>query len=114
MKLTNLQLDTIINHLNRENEKVRNAEKEKRAKDKKIIGEAKKWSKYLSKLPSGLVQSLYIGDKISYSNIHMKLCEQQAIKTKPLDTKALREKIILASIDCKDFTELKKRLKINI
>lgn len=112
MKLTNQQIDAIIENVCSKNKAQREAEKEAIRNNKEVITEAKKYYALIQKIPKNIRQYAYI-DKDLHTLIHGVIrAKKLKPTTKEIDRNQLRTNIILKSIDCSTLDDLKKKLNL--
>ena len=112
MKLTNQQIEAVISNV-REIEETKFEKEYKEKKDKETKAKAplaKKYYQMYKSLPVELQKHFSPYDRISESSILNSLVK---VEKKTFQTKELRNKIILASIDAASLEELKMKLKLS-
>lgn len=114
MKLTNQQIDAIVNEAIGANSVAINEEKDKIRNDKKVISEAEKYMTILEKIPNDIRNIVYNLRSITKDTFIQAITSKIERKVTVLNSNKLRNKIIIASIDSKDIEELKSKLKIEI
>ncbi len=112
MKLTNQQIDAVINIAKDNNEKLKKIEKAILFKDKNLIKQSKELYKEYKNI-SPILKNKYISTADEKS-ILKALIEKVPSKVKSLDSWKLKQEIIILSIDSKDIKEIYDKLGINI
>jgi hypothetical protein len=112
MKLSNQQIDAIIETQSAKLTKQK-ADISSKLKDNiKLKKEAKRWAEYIAKIPDNIIPQY---NKPKEESILIKLvAEVMAINNINLPTSDLRNKLIIASIDSKDMAELQEKLGITL
>ena len=112
MKLTNQQIDAVINIAKDNNQKLKNIEKSLLLKDKNLIKQSKELYKEYKNI-NPILKNRYISN-IDERGILKMLVEREPSKVKSFDAYKLKQEIIILSIDSKDIKELYDKLGINI
>lgn len=117
MKLTNQQLGAIIDTLEKNHEL--NHKKQWEEKDKQneldAVEKAKKLMKIYQKLPKELIDAikgLYGGQQLTESRLAEKIKKRGTIPK--FERKTILNKVLIASIDCKNIEELQKKLNVKL
>ena len=112
MRLTNQQVDAIIDNVCSENRSKIDAEKKAIRENKEVLKEAKKYYDLIQQIPKEVRRLSYV-DKDMRGLIEAVVGAKRLMPTtKETKRNDLRSKIILASIDCKTLAELKTKLKL--
>lgn len=111
MKLSNQQIEAIINSIKSKEQKQIDVERKEHQSNPKFAKEAERIFVIIDKLPTSIKSHMY-SDLKSVSNITKVLAGDFEPKTKLSSSSDLRNKLILTSIDASSLEELKNKLDI--
>lgn len=112
MKLSNQQIEAIVNSVKAEtNKKIAKEEADIKAR-KDVQQEAKKYFNLLQTIPAEVRKVAYIDKNLNYLIEGVVSMKKLYPKTKKVSADELKHKIILASIDSETIEELKNKLDI--
>lgn len=114
MRLTNQQIDAIMDNVCSKNRNKIEAEKKAIRASKEVQKEAKKYYDLIHQIPKEVRRLCYLDKDMRNIIEGVVGAKRLSPSTKEIRRSDLRSEIILASVDCKTLSELSNKLKLNI